>query len=540
MRGIQDVAGQSFAEHAKGSRKSRLFHLAPRGYRPDDDLDYPLLHGETVRMGGDLAERRAIFARVCDVYIVVEGGPGSTDEAEKALKNGAIVIPIRRCGGAAGGMFNFPLSKCKKPESISDADWTALSNDTQSPREVAAAVARMVAACLELQAPPPAPTMIDHVDCELVHHALEYGGRDHARRRQDYIRSGGKHTTLEREEGSIGSGECGSVGQKKNATGDRNAPLYDARSSLVGGGASAAAAASAPAVASTSEKDALRVARLNDYSVTPQKFAVGDRVERTSVFHTLLNVGADPWHVDHHKQTVLMAAAMRGHTEAARVLIRHLAYGRRAAGNALYDAADGSGELSSDEAAKERSVAKIDDAAVERSIKKMVMARQHEGWGAIGIAAWKGHNGVLDTVLAEFYSILSKSTDRDEAFAIAEIRKLVNDEYKMTAHTVNAKPDAPQRVMRRTALHLSSEAGRWENVKSLLYWGADLLKLDDGKRSALLIAASLGRQDAVWELTRGALGHDPSEELVTTVKGTLSLAQVSVFFISDIISCESC
>jgi ankyrin repeat protein len=102
----------------------------------------------------------------------------------------------------------------------------------------------------------------------------------------------------------------------------------------------------------------------------------------------------------------------------------------------------------------------------------------------------------------------------------------VNDEYKMTVHTVNAKPDAPQRVMRRTALHLSSEAGRWENVKSLLYWGADLLKLDDGKRSALLIAASLGRQDAVWELTRGALGHAPSEELITTVKGTLSLAQV--------------
>jgi predicted Rossmann-fold nucleotide-binding protein/ankyrin repeat protein len=397
MRGVQDVAGRSFEDaKAFGSGKSRLFHISPKMKTAEnEDVYTSLQHGQTMRMGRDLAERRSIFAQVCKVYVVMEGGPGTTDEAVKALERGAVVIPIRRSGGAAGGMFNFPLRECKKPDSVADADWAQLSSDSESsPFEVAAAVARMVATCFNsvtksspfevaaavarMEAPP-----IDRVDCELVHHALEYNGKEHTRRR------------------AFSKVEASPLGT---------------RSSPARGGASAAAVASAPGVASASERDALRAARLNDYSIAPRKFAVGDRVERTSVFHALLNVGADPWHVDHHKQTVLMAAAMRGHTEAARVLIRHLAYGRRAAGIALHCDADGGDESCSDGAADESSVGRVervDDDAVERSIKKMVMARQHEGWGAIGIAAWKGHNGVLDTVLAEVYSILSKLTGRD-------------------------------------------------------------------------------------------------------------------------------
>ena len=235
-------------------------------------------------------------------------------------------------------------------------------------------------------------------------------------------------------------------------------------------------------------------------------FVVGDRVERTSVFQSLLNAGANAWHVDHHKQTVLMAAAMRGHTEAARVLIRHLSYGHCAVG-----------ELSGGAATEEKDVVRV--------IKRMVMARQHEGWGAIGIAAWKGHSGVLDTVLTEVYKILLLRRGAEEA--VHEIKELVNEDYVMIVHSADVPKDANQRKMRRTALHLASEAGRGQNVQSLLRWGADLCKVDDGERSALLIASSLGRDDAVWHLTRGVLLlDDPAGNLIGKIVISLSLAQI--------------
>ena len=60
--------------------------------------------------------RRAIFARICDVYIMFGGGPGTINEAMHALHAGKVVIPIYRWGGAAGGMFKMP--HIDKPDSV--------------------------------------------------------------------------------------------------------------------------------------------------------------------------------------------------------------------------------------------------------------------------------------------------------------------------------------------------------------------------------------------------------------------------------------
>ena len=139
MQAVQDVMGRAWL----GSRSADgggLFHLSPVGYAEK------LPHGVTLDSGADLAERRIVFAAVCPVYLVVEGGPGTTDEGQRALANGATLIPIVRTGGAASGMFDFPA--CVKPGCVADADWAVLSDKAPSPADVAAGVARMVAACL--------------------------------------------------------------------------------------------------------------------------------------------------------------------------------------------------------------------------------------------------------------------------------------------------------------------------------------------------------------------------------------------------------
>ena len=64
--------------------------------------------------------RRAIFARICDVYIMFGGGPGTINEVMHALAQGAIVIPFCRTGGAASGKFGFP--HCPLPSTSSAVD----------------------------------------------------------------------------------------------------------------------------------------------------------------------------------------------------------------------------------------------------------------------------------------------------------------------------------------------------------------------------------------------------------------------------------
>ena len=79
-------------------------------------------------------------------YVVVEGGPGTTDEALRALPHGSILIPVVRTGGAAGGMFDFP--PCAKPDCVDPVDWALLSDTAPPPAAVGDAVARIVKACL--------------------------------------------------------------------------------------------------------------------------------------------------------------------------------------------------------------------------------------------------------------------------------------------------------------------------------------------------------------------------------------------------------
>ena len=64
-------------------------------------------YGKHLECGRSMEERRTELAQVCSVYFMVEGGPGTVDEAEKVLSLNptALLIPITKTGGACSGMF---------------------------------------------------------------------------------------------------------------------------------------------------------------------------------------------------------------------------------------------------------------------------------------------------------------------------------------------------------------------------------------------------------------------------------------------------
>ena len=77
-------------------------------------------YGKHLECGRSMEERRTELAKVCSVYFMVEGGPGTVDEAEKVLSfnQTALLIPITKTGGACSGMFfNDPSSFVNRVES---------------------------------------------------------------------------------------------------------------------------------------------------------------------------------------------------------------------------------------------------------------------------------------------------------------------------------------------------------------------------------------------------------------------------------------
>jgi hypothetical protein len=88
-----------------------------------------------------------ILGRICPVYIVVEGGPGTVHEAEVASKVGAIVIPIARTGGCAADLYKTmtPLS------SVDKTKWQSLNDIHLKPEEVGELVKHIVEIIIQTQ-----------------------------------------------------------------------------------------------------------------------------------------------------------------------------------------------------------------------------------------------------------------------------------------------------------------------------------------------------------------------------------------------------
>ena len=101
-------------------------------------------YGDTLFYGSSVRQREMLTARVVDLCVLIEGGPGAAFVVQQYVWNGNLVVPVGATGGAASGMFNVPASIFDCPAKVSKSDWSVLSDSTASPMEVGVAVCRIV------------------------------------------------------------------------------------------------------------------------------------------------------------------------------------------------------------------------------------------------------------------------------------------------------------------------------------------------------------------------------------------------------------
>jgi len=93
-----------------------------------------------------MEERREILGRLCRVYIVIEGGPGTEHEAQVATSQGAFIIPIAISGGCSSKLYK----NITPSSSIDQKDWDLLNDKQQKSKEIGVLVKQMVANLLNI------------------------------------------------------------------------------------------------------------------------------------------------------------------------------------------------------------------------------------------------------------------------------------------------------------------------------------------------------------------------------------------------------
>jgi hypothetical protein len=127
MTGIGEGVGRSvFDSREQNGRELDVFHILPRGCAGWD-------YGTTLFAGSNMEERREILARLSQLYLAIEGGPGTVHKGQVALSRGASVIPLGRSGGYAGEVY----PTLSRPTFVSEADWNILGDPSATPNLVA-------------------------------------------------------------------------------------------------------------------------------------------------------------------------------------------------------------------------------------------------------------------------------------------------------------------------------------------------------------------------------------------------------------------
>ncbi len=138
VEGVGEAAGRSFFNaRLKCQQAPLVYHVLPRG---EEAWDY----GETFWAGDDMTERREVLGRLSELFLAIEGGPGTEHEVAVASERGAKVIPVGRSGGQAGILY----AKMSCPSGMDGATWAALGDGKASPIGTAQAILRAVQACL--------------------------------------------------------------------------------------------------------------------------------------------------------------------------------------------------------------------------------------------------------------------------------------------------------------------------------------------------------------------------------------------------------
>ncbi len=135
MAGVGEVVGRSFWNARQpGGDEPHVFHVLPEEFGAWD-------YGATLFAGDTLEERREVLARVSSIYVVIEGGPGTRQEARIARKNGAVLIPVARTGGCARRLH----ARLRCPVPGLEREWTELRAPGPTPADLARAVSAIVA-----------------------------------------------------------------------------------------------------------------------------------------------------------------------------------------------------------------------------------------------------------------------------------------------------------------------------------------------------------------------------------------------------------
>jgi uncharacterized protein (TIGR00725 family) len=132
--GAGETVGRAFARGCRNlGRVAKIIHVLPRGSARCD-------YGATLFAGDDMGERREILGRLAELYVVVEGGPGTEHEARVAAANGSVLVPVRGSGGHAGALF----PRLVRPPLAEEHTWRTLSDCEATPPKIAASVLEIV------------------------------------------------------------------------------------------------------------------------------------------------------------------------------------------------------------------------------------------------------------------------------------------------------------------------------------------------------------------------------------------------------------
>ena len=152
--GVGETVGRSFYEERKSlGWEVGIIHVQALKDGQDrtmqtrqnsDGTFKPVPYGKTVFVGKSIRQREMLTARVLDLSILIEGGPGAAFETHQFSWNDHTVIPIKVTGGAAGGKFNVPQTIFIKPAHVPETEWLTLQDDQASPVDIAKAVANIV------------------------------------------------------------------------------------------------------------------------------------------------------------------------------------------------------------------------------------------------------------------------------------------------------------------------------------------------------------------------------------------------------------
>lgn len=125
ITGGMNGVGLTFAREFAKSRSlaglpENTYHLLPDGFENADC-------GLIIQAGNNLHDRREIIGRTGDIFLVIEGGPGTEHEVSVALARNVPIIPIGRTGGYAREFF-----ESNSPPTWADQlIWSKLNDDDE-------------------------------------------------------------------------------------------------------------------------------------------------------------------------------------------------------------------------------------------------------------------------------------------------------------------------------------------------------------------------------------------------------------------------